>query len=529
MGEPGLEVAQTSPSPSVLSLGRWADASVRVDETGVLPVEAVLVAAATGGWELVSLRPGGTVVNGRPTPRCAVVTGDVVEVGGRRVVLQLPEPPTPMDAAESPLRTSLRWGASTLDERVFAPEGPVTLGPEGSCRLETLARTHVAARVVDGRWAVAVDGPWRAVELVSGRPLVAEASSAGTSQGAFAPLPHRGARLELGGLSLTLVRAPVLVPERVEHAPWWSSAEGQRTLISLLVAVFLMAVLRNPPVGGFAPDEAAEAARALVAQYRPPPRVTPEVKLESWRRAKADEKDEAGTSKAVGREGVSGRPNATRTGTRRAGPKTDAELVREHALLKALSSGVAERLLTGGTLSAASAVGRLDGEVVGDAAGTLGLGLRGDGRGGGGLSNSTVGVAAVGTGKGLAKAAVAGRIGHGGGSDLGLEEPANVAGGLDREVIRRVVVSHRAQVRYCYEKQLTASPGIAGKLLVEFVISADGHVVSARPSEDDLGDPEVGRCIVSRVRGWTFPPPKGGGVVVVTYPFLFKPAARGNE
>jgi hypothetical protein len=32
---------------------------------------------------------------------------------------------------------------------------------------------------------------------------------------------------------------------------------------------------------------------------------------------------------------------------------------------------------------------------------------------------------------------------------------------------------------------------------------------------------------VSKVKTWTFPKPKGDGVVIVTYPFLFKPAGQG--
>ena len=33
---------------------------------------------------------------------------------------------------------------------------------------------------------------------------------------------------------------------------------------------------------------------------------------------------------------------------------------------------------------------------------------------------------------------------------------------------------------------------------------------------------ELEACVAGRVRAWEFPKPKGGGVVVVTYPFVFK-------
>jgi hypothetical protein len=37
-----------------------------------------------------------------------------------------------------------------------------------------------------------------------------------------------------------------------------------------------------------------------------------------------------------------------------------------------------------------------------------------------------------------------------------------------------------------------------------------------------MHDSTVESCINARVKSWQFPKPKGGGIVVVTYPFLFK-------
>jgi hypothetical protein len=41
-----------------------------------------------------------------------------------------------------------------------------------------------------------------------------------------------------------------------------------------------------------------------------------------------------------------------------------------------------------------------------------------------------------------------------------------------------------------------------------------------------LNEPRLSECIRVRVRGWKFPSPKGGGNVIVTYPFLFKPSGE---
>jgi hypothetical protein len=37
---------------------------------------------------------------------------------------------------------------------------------------------------------------------------------------------------------------------------------------------------------------------------------------------------------------------------------------------------------------------------------------------------------------------------------------------------------------------------------------------------------ELETCVAGRVRTWMFPKPKGGGVVQVTYPFIFKAAGE---
>ncbi len=97
-----------------------------------------------------------------------------------------------------------------------------------------------------------------------------------------------------------------------------------------------------------------------------------------------------------------------------------------------------------------------------------------------------------------------------------------IMGSLDKEIIRRVIKEHLAQIRYCYEKELTRSPGLFGKVATQFTISADGNVQSAEVQQSTMNNAEVERCITSKIRTWVFPKPKGGGVVVVKYPFIFK-------
>jgi hypothetical protein len=97
-----------------------------------------------------------------------------------------------------------------------------------------------------------------------------------------------------------------------------------------------------------------------------------------------------------------------------------------------------------------------------------------------------------------------------------------VEGSLDKELIRRVIHAHRNQVRFCYESELVRHPGMNGKVTVKFIIGANGTVQKSGLDASTLGNGNVESCIVSRVAQWEFPKPKGGGIVVVSYPFLLK-------
>lgn len=98
-----------------------------------------------------------------------------------------------------------------------------------------------------------------------------------------------------------------------------------------------------------------------------------------------------------------------------------------------------------------------------------------------------------------------------------------VIGSLDKEVIRRVVRSKIAQVRYCYERQLMKNPRLAGKVTLKWVVSGTGKVVKASVASSSLNDLSTERCIEQKILRWRFPKPKGGGIVVVNYPFVFNP------
>jgi hypothetical protein len=66
-------------------------------------------------------------------------------------------------------------------------------------------------------------------------------------------------------------------------------------------------------------------------------------------------------------------------------------------------------------------------------------------------------------------------------------------------------------------------PSIGGKLVVKFVVSPRGTVSSATTKSSTLGSRTVESCINGRFLRLKFPEPKGGGIVIVSYPFIFAP------
>lgn len=176
----------------------------------------------------------------------------------------------------------------------------------------------------------------------------------------------------------------------------------------------------------------------------------------------------------------------------------------------------------------ADVYGNLMGPTIGASFGAFGSGMIGKGRGGGGHADGTVGSGGIGT-VGWGAGGVGSGYGSGAG-DFGDRRPrvpratgggkVDIHGSLAKEVIRRVIQRHLPEVRACYQQRLNARPDLQGRLAVKFMIDPTGLVRVAAKESSDLNDAETDQCIVSAVKRWTFPQPEGGGVVMVTYPFV---------
>jgi len=181
---------------------------------------------------------------------------------------------------------------------------------------------------------------------------------------------------------------------------------------------------------------------------------------------------------------------------------------------------------------AENVMGGLVGSEIGESYGVGGLGLTGTGSGGGGTGEGTIGLGRLGTigkGGGGGKGSGYGRgVGGLGGRKSKVPRvvagKATVRGSLDKEIIRRIIRRHIREVKHCYSKRLQVNDSLGGRVVIGFTISGTGKVIVSKVKSSTVGDKAVSSCIASAVRRWTFPKPKGGGIVQVSYPFVLRAA-----
>lgn len=112
-------------------------------------------------------------------------------------------------------------------------------------------------------------------------------------------------------------------------------------------------------------------------------------------------------------------------------------------------------------------------------------------------------------------------------SQIGLNYgDATVDEGLTKEEVAKVIHAHMSEIRFCYESAIISDPTIAGKVMIDFKINAQGKVATASRGESSLNSTAVPSCLVSKLKNWQFPQPRGGVTVSVSYPFIFKALSR---
>ncbi len=99
---------------------------------------------------------------------------------------------------------------------------------------------------------------------------------------------------------------------------------------------------------------------------------------------------------------------------------------------------------------------------------------------------------------------------------------SEIMGAIDRAVIDGHIRKNLAKIYWCYEKELNKNPALAGKIVINFVISSTGNVSLSKLERSTMNAPAVESCVADQIKKIKFPEPKGGGIVVVNYPFIFK-------
>lgn len=252
-------------------------------------------------------------------------------------------------------------------------------------------------------------------------------------------------------------------------------------------------------------------------------------------------------AKAKGPEGERGRPDAPKadfkqskgtmkpnTGSagalaRGAGGQGNVETIAQDL------TGAISQALSGGSKGIRAASGKMRGYGGFDTQGGGGLGEIGTGSGGGGQSMDVAGLGTKGLGAGKVGSG-AGAIGEGGHLAGGRSRPSIqvgdssetvIMGGLDKDVIDKIIRQYFKQIQYCYEREINAgNAGARGRVMTRFVISSSGRVSSAAVASSSLGSANVHNCLTSVLKRIIFPEPLGGGIVEVSYPFVFSPSTN---
>jgi len=474
------------------------------------------------------------------------------------------------------LEVGFSWQGTLLSLEHHPPGRRLLIGETTGCRYPVPAHwlgdsSFVLLEPLGDRVALCFTGRMQGWVQAAGegRLTLAELGSSGRAlpdprrPGTFRWLLPPGARclLELGGLGLqvALVAAPPGLAHRWLHRPRRAELCALGAACGCWALALLVGVLAVPRAEGFRLDADDGPSRRYTEVHVLPARLQPPGAEQQRRRVEESAEDAAGREAAAGHArrppGKAGRPDALRPAGR-AARQGEAEAsrtpeqrlaemrsrVRQSGALDALRTleqsallppdSLALALRPGAVVAGAEAIdaaGWARSATIATAPGLSGLAWSGRGRGGPPGSEGSLDIGRLrprrpdGAGRDQ-RIAIDPGLPPAGTTRVILPPPVIEGDGrIDREMVRRVIGKHRAEIRYCYERVLLADRGLHGKIVVRFLIDPRGQVLQASIKESTMAQPEVEQCILERVRRWTFPVPRGQGMVEVIYPFVFKP------
>lgn len=238
-----------------------------------------------------------------------------------------------------------------------------------------------------------------------------------------------------------------------------------------------------------------------------------------------------GNPNAKAPDGITNRPkiDPNRRNQVKDGPvKASSDSVLDSLKNSGLGSRIAKKGSPGGGASGNDPLDKafqgVGGSEIRSGIGSGGSGLKGTGTGGGGTAVGVGGLGSKGFGGGATGDGVGSLPGKGDFAISTETTGVSVAGSLSRKEIERVINSHQNEVEFCYQQALARSPTLSGRVMVRATIITGGKVSAASVASNSTGDTAFGNCIMSSLRGWTFPSPAGGSEASFDWPWLFKPS-----
>lgn len=107
---------------------------------------------------------------------------------------------------------------------------------------------------------------------------------------------------------------------------------------------------------------------------------------------------------------------------------------------------------------------------------------------------------------------------------LPIPETISIQGEMSANTIQNRLTRERATFQECYREELKRSPNTRGEMSLQFTVSgSSGDVVAAVSRGNYTESERLSRCVLGKIREWSFEPPKTSGVVVVRFDILFLP------